>query len=278
MSLKSFIAKGIIDIYRLTFARRRWWKLNVFLHGLALRGMGILNYENRDISGEKKFLEEYLRSKQNSIVVDVGANMGEYAALVIEIQPTAVIYALEPHPLTFERLQPIARSKNFKAFHYACDAQIGPVVLYDHGGNDGSEHATMFREALKESDTVAPTIHIVEAITLDEFVRNNSIGEIDLLKIDVEGNELNVLKGCEATIRDHKVKAIHFEFNEMNILSHVFLKDFISALPGYIFFRMLPSGLIPLMDYQPVLHEIFAFQNIVAIHRTLMDHEYKSLI
>jgi FkbM family methyltransferase len=278
MLVKSFISKGIVGIYRFVFARRRWWKFNVFLHGLTLRGMGILNYENMEISGEIKFLEAYLRTKQNSVVVDVGANTGEYAALVMEIQPTAVVYALEPHPLTYERLQLFARSKNFKAFHYACDAQIGPAILFDHGDNDGSEHATMFKEAIKESEKVPPTTHIVEAITLDEFIRNNAIHEIDLLKIDVEGNELNVLKGCEAAIKDHKVKVIHFEFNEMCVLGRVFLKDFISTLPDYNFYRMLPSGLIPLTHYQTVLHEIFAFQNIVAIHSMLLKSEYRRLL
>lgn len=60
---------------------------------------------------------------------------------------------------------------------------------------------------------------------------------------------------------------IHFEFNETNIISHVFFRDFWQQLPGYDFYRMLPSGLIHLKRYSPLLCEIFAYQNIVAIRK-----------
>jgi hypothetical protein len=104
------------------------------------------------------------------------------------------------------------------------------------------------------------------------------VNEIDLLKIDVEGGELNVLKGCKGAIREKKIKVIHFEFNEMNTLCRVFFKDFIAALPYYVFFRMLPSGLIPLGEYRPLMHEIFAFQNIVAMHNAWMEERIRKLI
>ena len=85
-----------------------------------------------------------------------------------------------------------------------------------------------------------------------------------LLKIDTEGHELEVLKGFEPYIRQNKVDLIHFEFNEMNVASRVFFKDFWEFLPNYDFYRMLQDGLIPIKNYNPVYCEIFAYQNIVA--------------
>ncbi len=278
MSLKSSIASTLTRIYRTLFARRCCWELNLFLYDLALRGMGILNYENRGVSGEKRFLQDYLRPKNHSIVVDVGANIGEYAKMVIEIQPTATVYAIEPHPVTFVKLQQNADANKFRAFNFACDAHGGQITLYDYAENDGSEHASVFKEAIMEFYHKEPVAHVVTLMTLDDFMIQNTIEKIDLLKIDVEGNELNVLKGCTRAIGEGKINVIHFEFNEMNILSRTYFKDFITALPEYVFFRMLPSGLKPMREYRPLTHEIFAFQNIVAMRHAMMDEKFRELI
>jgi len=62
-----------------------------------------------------------------------------------------------------------------------------------------------------------------------------------------------------------KIKAIHFEFNEMNLASRTCFRDFWSLLSNYDFFRLLSSGMIKIDKYSPVQTEIFAYQNIVAI-------------
>jgi hypothetical protein len=74
---------------------------------------------------------------------------------------------------------------------------------------------------------------------------------------------LNVLKGAQKLIESKSINIIAFEFNMMNIVKRVFLKDFINILPGYSFYRLLQDGLIPL-SYNN-LQEIFAYQNIIAI-------------
>lgn len=278
MSLKSSIISAAVRSYRAVFARERCWKWNLFVYDLALRGMGILNYEDDEVSGERNFLRGYLGSRTNSVVIDVGANRGKYASLVVDLQPTAVVYAIEPHPVSFGRLVKEKKGKNVKVFNLACDSASGSIVIHDYADDSGSEHATLYGEALSDNGAGKTASHTVRAVTLDEFIRENSIGEIDLLKIDVEGNEFNVLKGCMETIGKKMIKAIHFEFNEMNIYSRTFLKDFVSALPDYIFFRLLPSGMVQIRDYRPVLHEIFAFQNIVAIHRAWMDQRIQTIV
>jgi hypothetical protein len=52
----------------------------------------------------------------------------------------------------------------------------------------------------------------------------------------------------------------------MNIVSKSTFKDFWDFLSGYNFYRLLPGGaLLPIEDYSPILNEIYAFQNIIAI-------------
>jgi hypothetical protein len=92
-----------------------------------------------------------------------------------------------------------------------------------------------------------------------------AISHEDLLKIDVEGAELEVLKGAVGAIKAGKIDVIQFEFNEMNVVSRVFFRDFWHVLDGYSFYRLLPFGLFPIRNYRTFFCELFAFQNIVAV-------------
>ena len=96
-----------------------------------------------------------------------------------------------------------------------------------------------FRGVLKDlhrAKTIKETN--VPLITLDAYCCAASIRGIDFLKIDTEGNELKVLKGSQAMIQKNAIRAIQFEFNEMNVVSRVFLKDFYDILAGIF---VLPS-------------------------------------
>jgi hypothetical protein len=115
-------------------------------------------------------------------------------------------------------------------------------------------------------------IHKSEAIetkisitTLDSIVEKYNIEQISLLKIDTEGNELSVIKGAAKTIAASKINYIQIEFNEMNVISHTFLRDFIRLLPNYKFYRLLPTEMLEIKEYTPLYHELFAFQNIIAV-------------
>lgn len=140
----------------------------------------------------------------------------------------------------------------------------GVLKLYDYENGDGSEHASLYRDVIEKIHQGKAAEHEVKVITLNEFAIEHQIERVLLLKIDTEGHELDVLKGFEPYIRKNKVDLIHFEFNEMNVASRVFFKDFWEFLPNYDFYRMLQDGLIPIENYNPVYCEIFAYQNIVA--------------
>ncbi|MGC8765416.1 MAG: FkbM family methyltransferase [Brevinematia bacterium] len=129
----------------------------------------------------------------------------------------------------------------------------------------GSSLASIYSEVIETIHRSKAIEHTIDIITLDDVVKKNNIDKIDLLKIDTEGNELECLKGFENFIRQGKVNVIHFEFNEMNVISRVFFKDFWDFLPNYNFYRMLPSGLLRIKEYEPTYCEIFAYQNIVCI-------------
>lgn len=256
----------IIAIYVFLFGRARFLKFNKALYRLSLGGLGILNYRTSKVSGEKAFLEKYL-SKKGGIVLDVGANSGSYAIEVSSASKGFTVYAFEPHPITFEVLvRNVQPYPNVIPVNIGMSSERGVLKLYDYTDHDGSEHASLFEDVITEIHGASVAIsHEIELTTLDDFINKEKITQIDLLKIDTEGNELAVLQGAANSIAERKIKAIHLEFNEMNVSSRVFFRDFWKMLAGYNFYRLLPNEMIEIKNYSPLYCEIFAFQNIVAV-------------
>lgn len=242
----------------------------------SLHGIGIFNYESFEISGEKNFLDKYLGHIKNPVVVDVGANTGGYATACRECNKSASIYALEPHPISFKKLKQTAREKNFFAFNYGISTEAGKKTLYDRNdiSSGGTAHASLYQNVIEGIHGVASVAFESEFTTLDNFISSAQIEKIDLLKIDTEGHELSVLKSATNALRAGKIMTIQFEFNEMNIESRIFMKDFFKILPEYNFYRLLPDGSIPLGNINsyknPLMHELFAIQNIVAIKNNVL--------
>jgi hypothetical protein len=105
-------------------------------------------------------------------------------------------------------------------------------------------------------------------ITVDSYCENK-IDRIDFMKIDVEGHEFEVLKGAVNMINDSRVSMIQFEFNEFNIFSKTFFRDYYRILKDYKLYRIMPQNrLLPMGEYDSS-HEIFRYQNILAIHNSL---------
>jgi len=117
MSIKLDILSMIFKIYRIIFARKIFIKFNRFLYRLSLNGIGILNWENSKISGENIFLKKYLKNKTIKTIFDIGANKGNYSKEIMELNPNVELYAFEPHPKTFKKLQEVANKFSFKAFN-----------------------------------------------------------------------------------------------------------------------------------------------------------------
>ncbi len=261
----------IQDFYARIFCRKGLYKINRYLYFLSLRGMGILNYQNDRVSGERFFIAHLKKevAEHDIIVFDVGANVGDYSLAVLKKYPEALIYAFEPHPMTFKVLNCSAARHGFKAFNCGLGDKGEKLRLYDYHSYTelGSQHASVYKEVIEEFHKSKAQQFDVDIITLDDFIRDNNINKIDLLKIDTEGNELNVLKGALVSLRNNIIDIIHFEFNGLNVISRIYMKDFFEILPNYSFYRMLSDGLIP-MEYDHLTCEIFAFQNIVAIRNT----------
>lgn len=232
---------------------------------IASRSLGLGGNPTIEESGEAQFLRRYLTALGPSpVVFDVGANRGEYALAVQGIKPEARIVAFEPNPELAETLAPLSGPR-LRVVNAACAAAAGESVLYTDAEAAGSGFATLASETLALRPVSAVAQHKVRTLRLDDFIRDEGIATVDLLKIDAEGHELEILRGARQALDRGAIAALQFEFNAGHALARVFLRDFKEALPAYRFFRLAPRGLVDLGAYRPETWEIFLQQNIIAL-------------
>jgi FkbM family methyltransferase len=135
-------------------------------------------------------------------VLDIGANFGVFTKLFSQlVGPNGHVIAFEPIPVTFRTLAAGVQRyqlNNVKAMNNAVSDRVGKVRMvvpaYDDGPGDNLYQATIVNS---ENSLKAFSI---EAVTIDSL----QLSRVDFMKIDVEGHELEVLRGSRQTLeRDH---------------------------------------------------------------------------
>ncbi len=150
----------------------------------------------------------------NPMIFDVGANVGQSIAHFRETWPTSRIHSFEPNPSTYQRLQ---------STWGRCDGvTIQQLALSDHAGAV-SFHATRVPEV---ASLLPPTKRLqqistehkydfelvtVQADMLDSYCQDHDVRVIDILKIDVQGAELGVLKGAHSLLKQGAIRFIYLE-------------------------------------------------------------------
>lgn len=138
-----------VEVYRGLFAYSLFYRFNKLLYRCSLSGLGILNYESDRLSGEDWFVNKYLRGRDGVIVLDVGANVGNYSRKILKVCPRATIFAFEPHPKTFLVLSEIVKEDNFIPVNAAVGETDGVRSLYDYELDDGSSHASLYQDVIE---------------------------------------------------------------------------------------------------------------------------------
>ncbi|HXI08583.1 MAG: FkbM family methyltransferase [Bradyrhizobium sp.] len=136
---------------------------------------------------ELGFLRAHLR--QGGVFVDVGANVGTYAlALARDVGAGGKVIAIEPHPVTHARLafnHAASAYEQVKLVRAASGAEDGELLIETDGDNLGASHIV--------SGIASGKAIRVPALRLVRILQEAGAGNIDALKIDVEGYEDRVL-------------------------------------------------------------------------------------
>jgi FkbM family methyltransferase len=220
--------------------------------------------DNIYTNGELNWLKNQIKSA--TVIFDVGANIGDWTKLCLILKPNAVIHCFEPSNYTFEKL--INNTRNYANIVYN-NIGLGSIksnhTLYCIGKGLGT-NSFYQREGI---DIEQSSTEQILVDTLDDYCINNKIIQIDILKIDVEGHELEVLNGAQKLLSSGKIKCIQFEYGGTYIDSRILLKDIFDLLlkNNYKLFKMYPHRLVYIENYEQV-YENFKYSNWVAIHNS----------
>ena len=172
-------------------------------------------------------------SRNANVILDVGANTGVYALIAACLQPEAEVYAFEPVPRVFDRLE-TNRQLNGYSIHCvraALSDHSGTAVIYD----SGDEHIYSASVNRNVNEATRPVVPVeIPILRLDDFASEHHLGKIDLVKIDVEMHEREVLRGFGRYLRDHR-PTILIEIRDEDVAAGV--EEQVSGL-GYLYFNI----------------------------------------
>jgi FkbM family methyltransferase len=164
-------------------------------------------------------------------IFDVGGNFGQTALRLASAFPMASIFSFEPVPASFECLiRSTKHNERIKPFNLAMGDAVGTVTIHltDSPGSNSIVH-------------IGSTIGAVDVSidTVDAFANRETTGTIDLLKIDVEGYELQVLRGAHQRLSDGRIRYVFAEcvFSPNSEMPHTSFFDLHRVLDeaGYCF-------------------------------------------
>lgn len=142
-------------------------------------------------------------SRNPQVIIDVGANYGTYSFFLSKLYPESKIFAFEPSTRTFDIFRKIIKNFNLKN-----------VIPIKKGLGSKEERKEIVMPAhytilayISEKNTKRKSTDLIEDIkitTLDNFVKRNNLKNVDFIKCDVEGFELEVFRGAKNTIKKFK--------------------------------------------------------------------------
>ena len=138
--------------------------------------------------------------RAGDLVFDVGAHVGYFTLLAAQrVTETGTVLSIEPNPTALDQLhQNVDRSglKNVLVAHSACGDSDEPVRLYLHTESNSS------MASLSAANATGGVGVDVACSTLDDLCADHRITRARLVKIDVEGAELSVLRGMDRILRE----------------------------------------------------------------------------
>ncbi len=148
-------------------------------------------------------------AQAGGLLVEVGANLGYFALLWAAVQPANRVIALEPAPRNLALFQAnVARNgldRQISVLPVAAGPRVA-LVPFDLGPPAQTGWGGVVADPAQAS---APTQ--VVTVPLDDLLAE--VGEIAVLKIDVEGFDTQVLAGCRRLLCEQRVRMIYYEQN-----------------------------------------------------------------
>lgn len=167
--------------------------------------------------------------RRGDVIVDIGGGRGEDAyAFSRAVGPEGRVFAIEPHPQSFQILQKFCALNglaNVTCYNFACVDQPAHLQI---------ETMPVWESNYVRAGEPTSTSHAVEGLTFDALAERYGIGRIDFLKMNIEGAERTALPGCRKAlervrhvcIAAHDFRAIRGEGEAFRTLA--FVREFLT--------------------------------------------------
>jgi len=165
----------------------------------------------KSVFAKKNYVNEFVDIMPNSIVVDVGANIGAFT--IFAAQWAKQVFAFEPEPENFHLLCSNIELNGFKNVipsRMAIAKKRGKQDFYIAKKEHSSSHSFFLPEYEKKIK--------VQTLSIMDVIERESLAKIDFLKLDCEGSENDIIEGLSFETAK-KIEQISLEFHQVNSYS-----------------------------------------------------------
>ena len=263
-----------IFLFIIQFMAKLFSKSNLLIKLFRIAVQVFDNDQNVNIknNGELRLLRQMIKtSKKSSIFFDVGANTGDYSLELINNGLDSKLFIVEPNKKSITLAIKKLLKHNYKNF-YAMNLALS---------NENRKSINFFNP-LNSKESVLASLYDMRSIgyhtkinkikvkvkKLTNILSQFKIKKVHFIKIDVEGNEFNVIKGAEKFIDNGNINFIQFEFGHATRAARVYLHDIVFFLEarGYKIYVIKPSGLLPL-NFTPWSENCYSYINFLAANK-----------
>jgi FkbM family methyltransferase len=203
----------------------------------------------------------------SSIFFDVGAQMGYLSLVAASAAKGVQVYAFEPEQNNLTRFNhniALNDISTIRVVEQAVSDATGTLKLYLADNNNAGTHST-----IPGVTNVSERFLELPCTTLDDFVRAEGISRIDLIKVDVEGGELEVIRGAHRTLAKCTptlILEMSDALQEARAFSTSSFKQMLADM-GYHAFTLTDAGaLLP-----SAVAQGHAMENVVFVHEQRLE-------
>lgn len=230
--------------------------------------------DNFETNGERE-VQRYIKnlSNINSVIFDVGANVGDWSSMLISSNFQGFLVAVDPLKRNLELIEKKLTGlgcEKFELRQLALSDKKGTVEFFTNENESQCGNDSMFDMRTIGSKNIVNSME-VNTDTLDNLSEELGIYQILFLKIDVEGNELSVLKGAKRLLSAGAIDFIQLEFGHAARAARIYLHDIVEFMDQleYDIFVVKPHGLSPL-NFSPFTENRYSQINFLIIHKSAL--------
>jgi len=160
-----------------------------------------------------------------TVIVDVGANSGQWAAKISDVYPSVPLHVVEPQAECRPALEALRAGRSGVEIHSVLLSKPGAREVMMAGVGTGSTGAYVVPDPAGRGDLTP-----MRATTLDELIGPRlTPNDRVLLKLDVEGHELDVLAGAQQVLPRVEVLVSEVQFYDIEHFGNPVFADYVAA-------------------------------------------------